>query len=206
MTPPAVTPIHERYSRTLVLVFLGFLGAPPAVGQLVSFGIVGAISLTGDFQNRMVGDVAAYSTPKVGIAGGLFEIRLPVSFSVEINGLYHELEFTNAVVEPNGTLSSVSPSPVVTWEFPVLAKYRFTLALIKPFVELGPAFRISGNGNGASPSNHGLAVGFGLEARAWRLKFAPAIRYLRWARDQDVGPVAPFSVPNQIEFLVGIFF
>ena len=87
------------------------------------------------------------------------EVRLPLHLSIEVDGLYHELEFTRAGIEPDGSLNSVSPAPVVTWESPVLAKYRFTFPLITPFVEAGPAFRTSGNLNGASPSNHGFVAG-----------------------------------------------
>jgi hypothetical protein len=101
--------------------------------------------------------------------------------------LYHELEFTQAAVEPNGTFNSVSPAPVVTWEFPILVKYRFSIPLVKTFIDAGPAFRTAGNLNGASPSNHGFAAGLGIEARPWKLKIASQFRHLRWARDQHVG-------------------
>jgi hypothetical protein len=40
-------------------------------------------------------------------------VRLPLHLSLELDGLYHELEFSNAFVEPNGTLKSVSQSPVL---------------------------------------------------------------------------------------------
>jgi hypothetical protein len=189
-----------------ILIAACLTGLPVAFSQAVSFGLVAAGSLTGDFQSRTVGDLDIYSTPKGWIAGGMLEIRLPLLLFLEIDGLYHPLEFTEAVVEPSGQISSVSPSTVVTWEFPVLAKYRFTLALVKPFVELGPIFRSSGNPGGTSPSHHGIAVGVGVEARAGRLKVAPAVRYVRWARDQNVGPLAPFTAPDQVELLVGIFF
>lgn len=114
------------------------------------------------------------------------EVRLPLHLSIEVDGLYHELEFTRAGIEPDGSLNSVSPAPVVTWEFPVLTKYRFTFPLITPFVEAGPAFRTSGNLNGASPSNHGFVAGVGAEAHVWKFRVAPQFRYLRWARDQAV--------------------
>ncbi len=98
----------------------------------------------------------------------------------------------------NGTLNSVSSAPVVTWEFPLLANYRFSL--VKPFVEAGPSFRSSGNLNGASPSNHAFAAGLGVEARVWKLKIARQARYLRWARDHNVTYFAPSTVPDQTEF------
>ena len=149
-------------ARPTVLVaalLMAICGAPFALGQRLSAGVVGGASLTQDFQDRSVAGILAYSTPKRWIAGGMVEVWLPFHLSVELDGLYHELEFTRAGIEPSGTLNSVSPAPVVTWEFPVLAKYRFSLPVVKPFIEAGPCFRCAGNLNGASPSNHGLAAG-----------------------------------------------
>lgn len=177
-----------------------------AFGQPLSFGVIGGASLTQDFEDRTVGEVKAYSTPKRWIVGAMAEVHLPLHLSVEVDGLYHELKFTNAFVEPNGTLNSVSPAPVVTWEIPVLVKYRFLMPVVRPFVEAGPCFRAAGNLNGASPSDHGFTLGGGAELRLWKLKIAPQIRYLRWAVDSNVGPVAPFTAPNQAEFLLAIFF
>ena len=68
------------------------------------------------------------------------------------HALYHEWEFTQATVEPNGTPNSVSPAPVVTWELPILAKYRFSSPLVKPFIGAGPKFRSAGSLNDTSPS------------------------------------------------------
>ena len=80
-----------------------------AFGQPFSFGVVGGASLTEDFQNQIFDHVIAYSTPKRRIAGGMVEVRLPLHLSVEADGLYHELEFTTAFIEPNRTPNSVSP-------------------------------------------------------------------------------------------------
>jgi hypothetical protein len=200
--------LNMRFSIPVFAAFLfGFSTA--ALGQHLSFGIIGGASLTQDFQNRRVGyptQVLAYSTPKRWTAGGMLEVRLPLHLSIEVDGLYHELEFTRAGIEPNGTLNSISPAPVVTWEFPVLAKYRFFLPMVKPFVEAGPSFRSAGNLNGASPSNHGFTAGVGVEAHVWKLRIAPRVRYSRWARDRNVTYFAPSTVPDQAEFLVGISF
>jgi hypothetical protein len=187
------------------------LYALSAYAQPVSFGIVGGASLTEDFQNKIIetpptAPSIAYSTPKRWIVGGTAEVRLPFHLSIEADALYHELEFTSAAVEPNGTLNSVSPAPVVTWEFPILAKFRLSIPLVKPFIDAGPVFRTAGNLNYTSPSNHGFAAGLGVEAHLWKLKIAPQFRYLRWARDQNVGFFQPSTVPDQIEFLTTISF
>src|SRR5260370_32221195 len=63
------------------------------------------------------------STSKDYIVGPMMELGLPFHLSVEIDGLYRPLNFTSAAVNPDGSLNSVLPATVVTWEFPVLAKY-----------------------------------------------------------------------------------
>jgi hypothetical protein len=93
----------------------------------------------------------------------------------------------------------VSPANVVTWEIPVLAKYRFSGHKWNPFVAAGPAFRTTGNLNFA-PSHHGVAAGFGVETRWREWNIAPQVRYTRWAEDSFAG--SPRSALNQVEFLI----
>ncbi|MGH9622755.1 MAG: hypothetical protein ACRD4G_00255 [Bryobacteraceae bacterium] len=203
-----------RFSTTaLVIGLLALSGS--AIGRPVSFGIVAGASLTQDFQKRYFPPqpplfpggppspaLVDYSTPKRFIVGGMLEVGLPLHFSVEADALYHELEYTSAaILDPNETLNSVSPSPVVTWEFPVMAKYHFSQSRLKPFLEAGPVFRSSGNLNGTNPSTHGFTVGGGVAIHAWKLTIAPEVRYLRWARDHSAA--GPPTVQNQVEVLLG---
>ena len=175
----------------------------------MSFGVIGGASLTQDFQNRSfgpAGKTTTYdSTSLRWIAGGMIEVRLPRHLAVEVDGLYHELAFTI-------TFEGQSPLPllhVVTWEVPVLAKYQVSLPSFFPprvmlFIEAGPSFRTAYNLNGALPSSHGFAAGAGAEVRAWKLRIAPQVRYVRWARDSS--HAFPLTVPDQVQFLVGISF
>jgi len=130
--------------------------------------------------------------------------------------LFHELEFSPEVEGP-GLQPFLHPTHVVTWEFPVMAKYRFPLparlpmwSRVRPFIDAGPVFRTTGNLNWTSPSNHGIAAGLGVEAHLWKLKIAPQFRYLRWARDQNIAEeqqhFVPAAVPDQVEFLTAITF
>jgi hypothetical protein len=199
----------RRFSYIFAFIVLGELLAS---AQSFSVGVIGGATLTEDFQNKTVeepnGADLAYSTPKHWLVGGTVEARLPLHLSIEADAIYHELEFTTAFQEQSGTLNSVSPAPVVTWEFPILAKFRFSLPVVKPFIDAGPAFRSAGNLNSTSPSNHGIAAGVGVEAHLWKLKIAPQFRYLRWARDQNqiLGFDNPATVPDQVEFLTAITF
>ncbi len=194
----------------ILLVFFAaslFELSSAALAQPLSLGVIGGSSLTQDFQNRSFGNPALetiYSTPLRWIAGGMVEVHLPKHLAVEVDGLYHDLAFTI-----QGLGLTLEPLHVVTWEVPVLAKYRVSLfkvfpPWVKPFIEAGPSFRTSYNLNGALPSSHGFAAGAGMEAHAWKLRIAPQVRYVRWARDGS--HIIPRTVPDQAQFLVGISF
>ena len=221
---------HPNTLLAVTALIVGIAGAPScSFGQHLSFGVIGGASLTNDFQNEVIGLFSSpqgglisvptrlYSTSKDYIVGPMVELGLPLHLSVEIDGLYRPLNFTAAAVEANGSLNSVSPATVVTWEFPILAKYRFSLHVVKPFVEVGPSFRTSGNLNGASPSNHGFTLGVGVESHLRKLRIAPTVRYTRWAADEircfaaprsrcSLDIQQPLTIRNQAEFLVGLSF
>jgi hypothetical protein len=142
-----------------------------------------------------------YSTPKRYLVGPMLEFGSPAHFSLEVDGLFRPLEFTFASIEPSGALNSVSPSPVITWEFPVLAKYRFRLGPLQPFVEAGPSFRTTGNLNGANPSHRVVTGGVGLETRLWEFDIASTLRYTRWVSNS---PLFIQATPDQLELMVGV--
>jgi hypothetical protein len=190
---------HVR--RASIALLTAFAGMPLVlVGQDLSIGGIGGGSLTDAAQTSSAYNVQTWSPSKDWLAGAMFELRLRSRFSVEADTLYRELHARIASVQPNGSLGGVSPFRVETFEFPVLAKYRFAAGKLKPFVEAGPSFRATGNLN-FLPSHRGFSAGVGLE-RYWRgLDIAPAIRYTRW--EPDVGS-RPVSNLNQVELLVGV--
>jgi len=126
---------------------------------------------------------------------------LPKDFSIEADVLYRSLHFTFTEFV-NGMLLRSSSGSNASWEFPVLAKYRFALPRLRPFVELGPSFRLSEDL--PSASHYGTTAGLGIEGRAGRLKIAPGFRYTRWA------PQPPPSVTGmlryEVEFLTAFTF
>jgi len=185
-----------------------------AYAQPFSFGIVGGEGLTQDFQNYNLlpnGPFLGYtivgiSTPQRWIAGATVEARLPLHLSIEADGLYHILQFRTGNQTGQAPPKLFADQHSVTWELPVLLKYRFQLPLLKPFVDAGPAFRYSYSLSYTNPSNHGFTAGLGVEAHFWKLKIAPQFRYLRWARDQNVPRLALTTVTDQVEFLTAITF
>src|SRR5580704_6104863 len=174
------------------LLFAGLFFCALAAAQTVSVGVVGGASLTPDFKSSFTyepppgpGVLTDYSASQRYIVGGMIEFQLPKDWSIEVDGVFHPLRFDFGVISPNGTLNGGSPSPVMTWEFPALAKYRFRWGAWRPFLEAGPSFRTAGNLNGTNPSHYGLAAGAGAETSLGRFRIAPEIRYIRWAQDRN---------------------
>jgi hypothetical protein len=134
------------------------------------------------------------------VIGARVQVRLVGRWSLVADGLYREMQRTWAAVLNDGTLNSVSPSPVVTWEIPLMARYNLGGQRIQPFLEAGPSFRAIGNRN-SNPSGHGVAAGAGVQLRAGWLNIAPQLRYTRWAAD----PAQQSRTgKNQIEILLGL--
>lgn len=176
----------------------------------LTFGVVAGVSPTAGFPNNTL---ALNGTPPLYtqfssrgagyLVGVMAELPLPRSLAVEVDGIYHPLNFKAATssVLPLTSLSNT----VLAWNIPVLAKYRAKsrsgLGLF-PFVEAGPSFRFSGNQNDTALSRVGTTAGVGAEIKKGRWRFAPTVRYTRWSRDRPLQPSIPRSNPNQIEVLL----
>ncbi|MCS6954606.1 MAG: porin family protein [Bryobacteraceae bacterium] len=142
---------------------------------------------------------SAWSRSRDWVGGGMLDIRFTDSWSLEVNGLFRQLNGQSAsfgILEKRPARGS--PHQIVTWQFPVLAKYRFQGQKLRPFVGLGPAFRTAGNVDDKAPSHHGIAAGAGLEFRLGTLQVSPAIRYTLWAGDRH-----GTYESDQVELLVG---
>src|SRR5215469_5413123 len=197
-----------------IAILLLFTSVFRLSGQTFSVGLIAGGALTDAVQNKNGQPVdvpglgqsytTTWSPSKDWIAGLMLEFRLRSRLSVEVDGIYRDLHANQAEVVPNGTLNSVSPAHVITWEIPMLAKYRFGgEGRVKPFLEAGPAFRTTGNLN-FYPSHYGAAVGAGFETY-WRgYRIAPVLRYTYWARDGLSYADWPRSQQNQVELMVGI--
>jgi hypothetical protein len=196
-----------RHLTRAIMAALALL-LPAVHAQNLSIGVVGGGSLTDSFPTETFSGgppggpvgIRFYSSSKDYIAGAMLEYRFTPHWSVEADGLFRTLHGVSAAVLANGSLNSVSPSPVITWEFPVLAKYRFAARKWTPLVELGPSFRTAGNLNEANPSHAGVTAGVGMELHAGKLAIAPTLRYTRWAEDTVILG-NPKSAPNQVELL-----
>lgn len=182
-----------------------FLWLGAASAQNLSFGIAAGGAPTDGFETINVPGVTYYSPSADYLAGATLEYRLPRSLSIEVDGIFRELHLAHSEGTRIGKQIGVQTSHqvVVTWEFPVLAKYRFHGDRLAPFIEAGPEFRTAGNLNEANPSHAGFAAGAGVETHWLGLDLAPTLRYTRWTRDAN--PYSPaLSKPDQLEVFLGI--
>jgi hypothetical protein len=197
---------------TALLLFIG-----PARAQQFSLGILGGGSATSGFPNEtfastlpgQLGTVFTTSSSDAGdyLVGGIVEVSLPKHLSIEADGIYRPLNFSNftSSVRPGSAPSNT----VVTWEFPVLLKGRFVRIPVLPsaeaFAEVGPSFRLASNRNDTRPSNHGATGGLGIETILGPLSVSSALRYTRWGADPAASiPYVPRTTPNQVETLIDL--
>ncbi|HEY7304147.1 MAG TPA: hypothetical protein VH601_08545 [Bryobacteraceae bacterium] len=133
------------------------------------------------------------------LIGPVVELRIPFGFAFEVDGIYRSAEYhltTNDI-----TIDAHS------WEIPYLAKFRFPIPLLKPFVSAGGAYRSFTDlpGNIVTPTHNAFVLGGGLELRISRLRLSGELRWLRWNNPPDNGNVVRLD-QNQGEVLFGLVF
>ena len=139
-------------------------------GHGLGLGLLGGSSLNGEFYDP-TGGVRERIGYLVGASG---QLELRQRLALEVDAIYKPLH--NSYGEGQGFT-------VLTWDFPVLAKYHLAKLGPAPFVEAGPSFRATGNLNGYNPSHYGATVGAGVETRTRGAHLSTALRYTRWAKD-----------------------
>jgi opacity protein-like surface antigen len=211
------------------------LGAIPAFSQPFSAGVKLGVPLT-DFVS-----VAGSATPSGFldyathtnryIVGATGELHLPFHLAVEVDVLYRHIDYqsTAQTVGANATTTNATTTGN-SWEFPLLAKYRFGAKVLHPYVDAGVAWDtlqgltqtvksvVQGAANGATTtsstpselansSTRGFVLGGGLDIKFLVIHIQPEIRYTRWGAKQFFDPGALLdSKQNQGEFLLGITF
>ena len=168
-----------------------------AFGHRFSGGVIAGIGLGDDLPG--VGSPLDYISisPESNstLYGAMLEFQVHGNIAVETDGIYRPLHYTTSGLAEHGIREAI-----LTWEFPILAKYKFRPARpICPFVELGPSFRLSGNLHGGEPSPYGVTAGGGVEAHVSKVNIGPTLRYTRWAQGAGI-PV------NRWGFLLGVYF
>jgi len=167
-------------------------------GRRLGLGLLGGVSLTGEFY-----DPASGVRERIGyLAGASGQLELRHGLALEVDAIYKPLR---------NSFDRNSRFSVLTWDFPVLAKYQVAKLGRAPFVEAGPSFRAAGNLNGYNPSHYGATVGAGAETPTRWALLSTALRYSRWAKDGSpkfLGgqPDYPRTNVNAVELIFGIGF
>ncbi len=169
-------------------------------GRRLEIGALLGVGLTGGFDDR---DGTIHEQKRV-LAGLSAQIPTKGNWSLEVDAIYKPFR-ANERLGPNYDYSF----SVLTWQFPVLAKYHWNADQAEPpggwtpFVAAGPSFRLAGNLNGYNPSHFGATLGAGLEKQTQGYRFSPAVRYTRWITDS--GTYSRMN-PNVVEILFGVSF
>ncbi len=168
-----------------------------AFGRRLSAGVIAGVGLGQDFRALNSGRVPESNS---GIYGVMLEASLPKNLAVEVDGLYRPLHGSD-----NEFGQSVRFAHL-TWEFPVLLKYKFwNDRRWRPVLEAGPSFRAEGNLNLQPVSHFGATVGVGLETKLSKLKITPMVRYTHWGSQTNY-LFQPQTWANQTQLLVSFTF
>lgn len=181
--------------KTLLLLLLCAAGLS---AQPISFGVRVGAPLNEAFVDNGGKFTFSHNTDHF-ILGPSVELHLPFHLGIEADALYRRYDI-------GGTVNH--------WEFPILAKYRLSVApILHPFVDAGPSFNhVSDPGKLLDRPHAGTAgftIGAGIEIKALLIRISPEIRYTRWGNkniDLSASNSGLSSNQNQAEFLVGITF
>ncbi|HEX4230185.1 MAG TPA: outer membrane beta-barrel protein [Bryobacteraceae bacterium] len=174
----------------------------------LSFGIKGGVPLTDSFKYSGPGNSVIVTSPsKDYVIGPMAELRLPFHLAIEADALYRPLSVTQNQVKVGQAAPSYS-GDFGSWEFPIVAKYRFGWPVVKPYVEAGPSFRATSAQPLSRLATDGVALGVGVDFHLLLVHVEPEFRYTHWASDSAPTAAAAYinSKQNQVEFLVGLTF
>jgi len=194
-----------------------------AFSQPFGAGLKVGVPFTDFVDKASSGTLGDFSHPKRFIFGVGAELRLPFGLGVEVDALYRRLSY-DATVSVSGNTVFLNTT-ANTWEFPLLAKYRFGKHIARPFVDAGVAWNslhgltqsvrsaVSGGtitpltSNPAETSTMGFVMGAGVEVKALFIHLQPEIRFTRWGAKRFFDPTGILNTnQSQAEFLLGISF
>jgi opacity protein-like surface antigen len=208
-------------------LFLLLFGAVSAWAQLFSYGVKAGVPLTEFLDAAKSQQFAFNSTTNRYIVGPTAELHLPFGLGVEFDILYRHFGYNGS-----GTLAGIVTSSSATgnaWEFPLLAKYRFPMKIVHPFVDAGVAWdtlsgltqaitsAVAPNRTATTSTSdpaqlnatatRGFVMGGGLSVKVLVIHVSPEVRFTRWGAQHFIDPNGLLhSNLSQGEFLLGITF
>ena len=212
--------MRTRADQLEFLVDIGYAAALDAhpLGRRISVGAVigpdvsgGSETTTGTFPDPYYGTpITIRTTLRPGriVLGPLVELSISQRFSIEGNGIASS-RVNKQTWMGLGQVRRSSIGWAEPWEFPVLAKCRLAAGSVRPFLALGPSFRLPNGPDGDLRSIYGATAGAGLEIRTKRIKISPTVRYTRWGPDRlsvGDGSAGSGESRNKMHLLVGVSF
>jgi hypothetical protein len=198
------------------LLVLGAFCVISANAQSISVGVLGGAPFTDVVNATNQNNLAFVPKSTNFTVGPSFQVNLPLNFRLEADALYRPYSFTatSTVLPPFAT--SIAPINVSAsqWNFPFLAQYRFSMPLVKPFVEAGVSFDhlsnvsaaakilTSGTGTLIQQTHAGVVLGGGVDLKIPFIRLSGELRYTH----QGSADFQGLSNLNQAEVLVGIHF
>jgi len=163
------------------------------------FGVKGGVPFTDILETTNTINASNTSLKRSSdyLIGPVVEMRIPFGFALEVDGLYRGTEY-------NLTTNNVTTNlPAHAWEIPYLAKFRFPIPLLKPFISAGGAYRtFTDLPPSVTPTHNAFVVGGGMELRISRLRLSGEARWLHWGSTSNSNTVRPAQ--NQGEVLFGL--
>jgi Outer membrane protein beta-barrel domain len=188
-------------SRTILAVLMFSSPALARFGFGFGLGVKGGVPFTDLL--KATGTISGQPATAISLSnnyliGPVAELRIPLGFAFEVDGIYRHSDYQiTGPVSLSGTATS--------WEIPYLAKFRFPIPLLKPFVSAGGAYRTFNNlPPNTTPTHNAFVLAGGLELRISRLRLSGEARYLHW-NGSSVNTYAKLA-QNQGEVLFGIMF
>jgi hypothetical protein len=189
----------------LRIVYLPVIFASLLFGQHLDFGfdfgVKGGVPFTDLLQTAGTINVSRTVLKKSDdyFIGPVAELRIPFGFAIEVDGIYRGAEY-HAVTN---NISSIIDAHA--WEIPYLAKFRFPIPLLKPFISAGGAYRtFTSVSENVTPAHNAVVLGGGLELRISKLRLSGEMRWLRWGSTTNNNLVR--LAQNQGEVLFGLVF
>ena len=206
---------------------LMFLFAAAAFSQPFSYGVKGGMPMTDFVDAVRAQNINASTTTNRYIVGVTGEARLPFGLGVEMDILYRHFRYSSSSGVSNLLTSNLTSIDTTagSWEFPILAKYRFKGKIVHPFVDAGVAWdklsgltqtvtrtvgSITGSTSTSNPAelNQSTTIGYvmggGVDVKVLVIHITPEVRLTRWGAKHFLDPTGLVnSKQNQAEFLVG---
>ncbi len=189
-------------------IFLLIVFGSAACAQSLSVGVLGGAPLTDVVNATTIDGIQSVATSTNFTIGPALQVNLPASLRLEVDALFRPYSFSL------GNRSAYADISSLQWRFPFLLQYRFSLPVVKPFVEGGVSFDhlsnisaavksiSSGPGQLLHSSDAGIVLGAGVDVKVPFVRVSGELRYTR----QAVSNFSGVSNQNQAEFLVGVHF